>query len=181
MVLFVYVDNSNVWIEGRRASAVAKGMAPNAWEAMNAGILDPTWNYDFGRLYQLACPADAQIGRSILIGSRPPPNDSLWHRARDEGFEVTVFDRNAANREKQVDTALVTVILEDSFLHMRAERDDTAVLVAGDGDYIPAVESLQARGLRARVVFWKHATNRDLMAVADEFEPLDPHLDFLAR
>lgn len=180
MVLFVYVDNSNIWIEGQRASAVQKGLAKDAWEAMDQGILDRGWTYDFGRLYELACPPDAQIGRSILLGSRPPKNDSLWQRARDEGFEVEVFDRSAANKEKRVDTRLVTVIMEDSFQHMRSDRGDTAVIVAGDGDYVPAVESLHQRGLRARVVCWKHATNRDLQQMADEYQPLDPHLDHLS-
>lgn len=35
MILFVYVDNSNVWVEGRHASAVAKGMAPSLQEAFD--------------------------------------------------------------------------------------------------------------------------------------------------
>lgn len=180
MVLFVYIDNSNVWIEGQRASAVRKGMASSAWDAMNRDIKDHDWRYDFGRLYELACPPDAQIGRSILFGSRPPENDSLWGRARKEGFEVVVQDRNAANREKRIDTGITTVMLEDSFSYMNPEREDMAVLVAGDGDYIPAVESIRARGMGVRVVFWSHGTSRDLRAAADEFQPLDDHLDYLA-
>jgi NYN domain len=104
------------------------------------------WLCHFGRLYELACPSDDAIGRSILFGSRPPANDSLWARANAEGFQVEVFDRSAGGREKQVDTAIVTVILEDSFQHMRSERGDMVILVAGDRDYCPAVGSLDARG-----------------------------------
>lgn len=37
---FVYVDNSNLFIEGQRVSAVARGMANSIVEAMNSGILD---------------------------------------------------------------------------------------------------------------------------------------------
>ncbi|MBA2531486.1 MAG: NYN domain-containing protein, partial [Nocardioidaceae bacterium] len=62
MVLFVYVDNSNVWIEGRRASAVANALAPSFDDSFAQNIVDPNWNYDFGRLYELACPGDVQIG-----------------------------------------------------------------------------------------------------------------------
>jgi hypothetical protein len=29
----LYVDNSNVWIEGMHVSAVESGMAPNVWSA----------------------------------------------------------------------------------------------------------------------------------------------------
>lgn len=120
MVLFVYVDNSNVWIEGRRGSAVAKGMAPSFQDAFDDKITDPSWSYDFGRLYELACPEGEQIGRSLLLGSRPPANDSLWDMARAASFEVEVYDRNVANREKQVDTGLVTRMMADSYEHMQA-------------------------------------------------------------
>lgn len=181
MVLFVYVDNSNVWIEGRRLAAVVNGLAGSIEEATMEGILDQSWSYDFGRLYELACPAEAKVGRSLLVGSRPPANDSLWERARIEGFEVQVFDRNASNREKRVDTALVTTMLDDSYQHMQAARGDMVVLLAGDGDYVPTVESLQRRGIKVRVVFWSHAISRDLRELADEFRPLDSHLDELAH
>ena len=180
MVLFVYVDNSNVWIEGQRVSAVRKGMARSAWEAMEQDVLDREWQYDFGRLYELACPDEAVVGRSILFGSRPPPNDSLWERARRDGFEIVVFDRSAGGREKRVDTALTVTLTEDSFTYMQPARGDMAVIVAGDGDYVPAVESLQRRGLGVRAVFWEHAVSRDLRRLVDEYVPLDPHLESLA-
>ena len=179
MALFVYVDNSNVWIEGQRASAVAKGMAPDIYTAMNQDMKDFGWSYDFGRLYELACPADEKIGRSALFGSRPPPNDSLWGRARSEGFEVLVHDRNFSNKEKKVDVHLATMMTADSFQYMQPARD-TAVLVAGDGDFVPTVELLRNRGIRVRCLFWDHA-NRELHDCADEFVSLNPHLTFLAR
>jgi hypothetical protein len=40
MAEFVYVDNSNVFIEGQRVSAVAKGMAMNIYDAMENRVLD---------------------------------------------------------------------------------------------------------------------------------------------
>jgi uncharacterized LabA/DUF88 family protein len=180
MVLFVYVDNSNVWIEGQHIEAVRLGLAADPPDAARRRITS-RWSYDFGRLYDLACPPEEQIGRSILFGSRPPPNDSLWERARAEGFEVKVFDRNAANKEKQVDTSLATLMVEDCFKYMRPERHDKAVLVAGDGDFIPPVRSVQSRGLKVRVVFWRHGTSRELRGAADEFRELDPHFDQLTR
>ena len=78
MVLFVYVDNSNVWIEGMRLSAVRNKLAPDIYAAMNDNVTDHSWSYDFGKLYGAICPDGAQIGRSSLFGSRPPANDSLW-------------------------------------------------------------------------------------------------------
>jgi hypothetical protein len=157
-------------------------MAPSFQDAFDLKIVDPGWTYDFGRLYELACPPDAQIGRSLLLGSRPPENDSLWDRARDASFEVEVYDRNAANKEKQVDTGLATRLLSDSYEHMQARLPEVmAVLVSGDGDYVPPVEDLQRRGIKVRVVFWEHAVSRELKETADEFVGLDGHLEYLTR
>jgi len=178
-VLFVYVDNSNVWIEGQRLSAVKKGLARNAREAMERKVVAP-WSYDFGRLYELACPAGRKIGRSILFGSRPPANDSLWQRAKDGGFQVTALDRNAANKEKKVDTSLTQMINDDFIDHMKPARGDMIVLVAGDGDFVPTIVSLRRRGIRVRVVFWRHATSHELRDAADEFVELDPYFNDLS-
>jgi hypothetical protein len=46
---------------------------------------------------------------------------------------VAVFDRNAANKEKQVDTSLATLMVEDCDKYMKPQRHDMAILVAGDG------------------------------------------------
>jgi uncharacterized LabA/DUF88 family protein len=93
---------------------------------------------------------------------------------------VSVFDRNAANKEKQVDTSLATLMMDDSYTYMKPERHDIAVLV-GDGDFIPPIRSVQRRGMKVRVVFWRHGTSRQLREIADEFVALDPHFDQLTR
>lgn len=180
MTLFVYVDNSNVWIEGMRVSAVKNGMASSPMDAMNRKITDHTWAYDFGRLYSAICPEGATIGRSSLFGSRPPANDTLWKLAADAGFQVEVFDRNFSNKEKEVDSAITTQMLEDSFIFMKPDRD-RVVLVAGDRDYVPPVESMARRGISTTVVFWQHATARDLRMKADDFSPLDPLFAYISH
>lgn len=180
MVHFVYVDNSNVWIEGQRLSAVKKGLATSIADANASGVVDNDWRYDFGRLYELVCPSGTPVGRSILIGSKPPPSDSVWELARDQGFEVEVYQRSASG-EKRVDTSIVRYMLEDSYEHMDAARGDVAVLISGDQDYVPSIESLKNRGIGTRVVFWNHATNATLRSVADQFVALDPHLESIAR
>ena len=43
----VYVDNSNVWIEGKYHSAVSKGMVADVYEAHDNRICDMPWAYDF--------------------------------------------------------------------------------------------------------------------------------------
>jgi hypothetical protein len=80
------------------------------------------------------------------------------------GFEGTTFERSYKNKEKEVDVAISTQLMEDSYEHMNADR---AVL----GKAGPA----------KTVVFWEHATARDLRAAADAFVALDPLFLHLTR
>lgn len=85
---------------------------------------------------------DAEIGLSIPAQITAPANDYLWRRAREADFEVEIYNRNAANKEKQADTGLATRLLADSYEHMQARVPDVmAVLVTGDGDYVPPIQT----------------------------------------
>lgn len=172
---FIYVDNSNVWIEGMRVAAVASGIAPDIWTAQSDSLCDYDWKLDFGRLYEFAGGNDA--GRAVLFGSRPPANDSLWAVAKKRGFEVIVHDRNIRNKEKKVDTSIATEIMADSYERMTTGTDEVT-LVAGDGDYVPTVENLKGRGFTVFVAFWDHGS-RELREAATRFVSLNPYLDHL--
>lgn len=174
---FVYVDNSNLWIEGMHVSAVRAGIAPDIWTAQDEKICDYGWKLDFGRLYEFACGQASEVGRAVLFGSRPPANDSLWAMARARGFEPVVYDRNARNREKKIDTSIATEMVTDSFARMKPDSDEMT-LVAGDSDYVPAVLSLRDRGFTVSLIFWEHAS-RELKEVVSRFISLDPYLHHL--
>lgn len=175
MASFIYVDNSNVWIEGMRVAAVDSGLASDIVVAQQRNITEQ-WRIDFGRLLQIAAGDGTTIGRAVLYGSRPPANDSLWGAAKARGFEVIVHDRSVSGREKKIDTHIVTDIVTDSYERMASE--DEVALVAGDGDYVPTVRSLVDRGFRFRVVFWEHAS-RELRSASTAFTSLNPYLRHL--
>lgn len=178
MAEFVYVDNSNVFIEGQRASAVAKGMAGNICDAIDHRVLDFQYRLDFGRLYEFAAGDDpSRIRRAVLFGSRPPDNDRLWSSARSAGFEVVVEDRNLRNREKKIDTGLTVAMTRDAYTVVRKEVD-TVTLIAGDADYVPAVRALVSEGYEVVVMFWAHAS-RELRQECSRFISLDPYLGYL--
>jgi len=174
MANYLYVDNSNVWIEGMHVSAVKVGIAPDIWSAMENNICDYGWKLEFGRLHEFA--GGDNPARAILYGSRPPPNDSLWNIAKRKGFEVVVFDRSLKNKEKKIDTQITADIITD--LYERMKREDEVTLVAGDKDYVPVCEKVIARGVRFDVVFWNHAAG-ELKRACTEFVNLNPHLDLL--
>ncbi len=98
MAEFLYVDNSNVFIEGKRVSAVKQGIALSIEDAIQYRVLDSNYRMDFGRLHDLIAGNDpSQIKRAVLFGSRPPKNDSLWEMARKNGFETVIEDRNVSD------------------------------------------------------------------------------------
>ncbi len=175
MANFAYVDNSNVWIEGMRVSAVAHGIAPDIITAMNYSILDQSWRMDIGRLFDFI--TGPKPGRAMLYGSRPPTNDSLWNRAEQVGFEVILKERTAANKERGLDESIITDMLDDSHHLMKAARDEIT-LVAGDGGYVPPVLRLIERGFKVDVIFWDQAA-KILKESCSKFISLNQHLGHL--
>lgn len=179
MANLLYVDNSNVWIEGLHVAAFASGMVPDVWTAVQNRVCDYNWKLDFGKLFHFAGGERKEVRRACLFGSRPPKNDSLWAAAQHQGFEPVVYDRNVANHEKKIDTDIVATMIEDSYEILR-KGEDEITLVAGDSDYVPAIEKLKKRGIHVDVVFWAHAA-RELKESASRFVSLDPYLDHLRR
>ena len=179
---YVYVDNSNVWIEGKRVAAVEQDMAFDIWDAHQRNIMAPDWCYDFGKLLTLVGGMRNGLKKAVLFGSRPPQNDSLWTAAKLSGFEVSIEDRNAQNREKKIDTGVVAAMMGDAMeaLLNKQAAETELVLVAGDGDYVPAVKRLQQFRFKVTVCFWDHAS-RELQDAASEFVSLNPHLSQLGR
>lgn len=174
----LYVDNSNVWIEGMHVAAFNKGMVPSVWDAVKNNICDHTWKLDFGKLFSFAGGDKKQVKKAALFGSRPPANDSLWTAAEKNGFEVITYDRNVANSEKKIDTDIVATMIEDSYEIF--EAGDEITLVSGDADYVPAIEKLRKRGIPVHVVFWKHAS-KELKDAATTFTELDQWLSHLQK
>jgi len=178
MANFLYVDNSNVWIEGMHVAAVVNGLAPDIWTAQNEKICDHSWRIDFGRLLEFAGGDRGGIGRAVLYGSKPPPNDSLWEAGKRTGFEVVVHERSKlSGREKKVDTNIATDVTADSYELMTPDRDEIT-LVAGDADYVPTVERLRARRFRFYVCFWDHAA-KELRHASSTFVSLNQYLEHL--
>ncbi len=180
MAKLIYVDNSNVFIEGQRVAAVANGYALTMIDALRNNVLDFSYRLDFGKLYEFASSnGERDVKCAMLFGSRPPPNDSLWKVAKSAGFDPVLEDRNQSNREKKIDTGIVAAMIEHSY-EQADKIKDRFVLVAGDGDYVPAVKRLVDRGFTVDVVFWEHAS-RELQHVCSRFVKMNSHFQKLSR
>lgn len=175
MTTYAYIDNSNVYIEGCRVAAVRNGLAKNIYEAMGNGIVDHTWQLDYGKLYSFLCD-DGDVAR--LWGS-PPPGDTFWNMLERRGFNPTVYEKNAANQEKKIDVAVAHRITKDAYTLIDRKQDEI-LLVAGDTDYVPVITDLVSEGFNVEVAFWDHLA-REMKDVASKHIQLDAHHDHLTR
>ena len=135
---YTYVDNSNVFIEGQRTSAVATGKAIDIADAISRRIYDYTWQLDYGKLHQFLCGEDHEIGCAKLWGS-PPPNDSFWNTVASKGWQVKTYERSHG-KEKKVDVAIAIQCMKDSAKLDKLNSE--ILLVAGDKDFVPLVQDL---------------------------------------
>jgi len=144
--LHLFIDNSNVFIEGQR---VAREM----FRYDDSLVLRFRVNYggllDFVR-------GDRSLKGTVLVGSRPPPNDALWNRLKSLGIEPRIFDRSIwTGREKRVDAEMTNAIrdcLEDN------PEPGTIALVAGDADYVPTLERCIKKKWAIELLFWSQAS-----------------------
>ena len=179
MSYFVFVDNSNVWIEGKFASAVVKGWAKNIAEAHSRRCEDNAWRIDFGKLLNCATGGHiADIKKAVLFGSKPPHTDSLWKAMAKAQFEVIALDRNIANKEKAIDTGIIARIAKA--LYKEADEGDTFVLVMGDKDFKPALEMIREENCKSVVAFWDNAA-AELTGEADEFIDLTQKIQSISH
>lgn len=79
-----------------------------------------------------------------------------------------VFKKERGKRSKRVDITLAT----DMLLHATRNNYDIAVLVAGDDDYVPLIDAVQAEGRGVHVWSVKSGLSPRLIHAADEFVDL---------
>lgn len=76
-------------------------------------------------------------------------------------------------REKGVDVSLVTLLM-----HMGSSNSyDTAILVSGDSDFIPAIEFVKMMGKKVIIMTFEDATPGRVKRAVDKFQPLDAIAD----
>lgn len=175
MGYFIFVDNSNLWIEGKYAAAVHNGLASSLEDAHDRGCQDNNWRISFLGLLEFVTDGNLnEIKSAHLYGSEPPDLSKVWAKAEEVNFEVKRELRNAGNKEKIIDTSITNDIATAKY--EMAVNGDIFILVMGDGDYQPALEGLRAKGFHTKVYFWSNISER-ISGIADEFIELDKVID----
>ena len=81
-ILHAFVDNSNVLIEGQRFSEMNR-----KYRTKLSSFTDDDYQIDWGKFLYVVKEQDSRglAEVPILYGSRPPKEDSVWNRIRDDG------------------------------------------------------------------------------------------------
>lgn len=145
MDLFLFIDNSNLFIEMRRVAQLVFGYDDNLLRRVRV---------DYGRLLDYV-KKERELKDAMLVGSKPPPNDSLWAKLRQLGIELKIYERSPyTDREREVDQELVNCIRD-----AMEENDPPGViaLVSGDGGYLTTLERCIKRQWTVEIYFWRQA------------------------
>eukprot|EP01128_Nolandella_sp_AFSM9_P001003 TRINITY_DN1111_c0_g1_i2.p1 TRINITY_DN1111_c0_g1~~TRINITY_DN1111_c0_g1_i2.p1 ORF type:complete len:444 (-),score=18.34 TRINITY_DN1111_c0_g1_i2:181-1512(-) len=149
--LLVFLDDSNLWIEGQKRAA------DNLKDPISK---DVRYRVDFGKLMHVITSArrDYAVTDSagFLYGSLPPSHDSMWRKAGERGFKLFLFQRSQ-NGEKEVDTSIVAGITKAALL-CEGKRI-TFVVITGDRDLLPAINEASESGHFTEVWAWSHSAS----------------------
>ena len=157
--IFLYIDNSNVFIEAKR-------LAPQ----YNGG--DPGVKYrvriDYDNLVNL-CTCKRPLARAIVAGSVPPELQNLWQRLKNRGVTVRMYQRAPGMGEQEVpDLHLETAMYKD--IVREKNHPGIAVLVTGDGGGFEtddgmgaALRAMHTNGWGVEVLSWKHCINHQML------------------
>lgn len=131
---------------------------------------------DYGRLLR-EITGTRQLVRAIAyIVQKPDVNQAGFHEALTRfGYELKIKElkirpdpdgRAGSTAKGSWDIGLTIDAL------MMAPKLDTVVLVTGDGDYVPLVDTLKAQGCRVEVVSFERSTAGELIRAADQYIPI---------
>ncbi|MCW8133299.1 MAG: NYN domain-containing protein [Planctomycetota bacterium] len=131
---------------------------------------------DYGRLLR-EITGTRQLVRAIAyIVQKPDVNQAGFHEALTRfGYELKIKElkirpdpdgRAGSTAKGSWDIGLTIDAL------MMAPKLDTVILVTGDGDYVPLVETLKSQGCRVEVVSFERSTAGELIRSADQYIPI---------
>ncbi|MDR3147313.1 MAG: NYN domain-containing protein [Treponema sp.] len=172
----ILVDNSNVFIEGRKFAARQRGLLKKPMDQYDP--VDWSWRIDFGSLLKQVANGH-RIIKAILVGSTPPPNDSLWRAAESQGFEVITHERShSTGEEKAVDTELLASGLDILYEH---PRPAIMKLLSGDRDFMPLIKRAYKKGWETELWGFSASISNELSQAVSRVQLLDSVFDKIGK
>ena len=174
----LFVDGENLTI---RAQEFAKARDCNLADLGDRYLKDVfVWLPHCGWLTPFIFPVHVNAIRAYYYTSVGGDDDKIVQvrqALRYLGFDPQVFKKySGQQKSKGVDVTLT----EDMLSHAYSNNYDAAVLVAGDGDYVPLLEEIKRRGKNLFVAFFSSPSlglNPEIKIVADHFFPLEEQFE----
>lgn len=88
--VFIYVDDSNMWIEAKKLAAVKSKLKC---------VEDPRLRLDIGKVTDVVA-SGSDVACGTLYGSEPPAIDTVWQKIRDHGWKVVTNKRSTFTKRK---------------------------------------------------------------------------------
>ena len=155
--VFIYVDDSNMWIEAKKLAAVKSKLKC---------VEDPRLRLDIGKVTDVVANS-REVVLGTLYGSEPPPVDTVWHKIRSRGWKVVTNQRSTyTNKEKQVDHQMVADIT--ALVSDRSVAKGKVVIVSGDADMIPAIKESLKRKWPVEIWMWESSISNSLVNLATD-------------
>lgn len=163
----IFWDHSNVFHS-----------AQDAADDRSGGGFDPGHRFDvrvhFGRLLDFAA-AGRTVARAAAVGSIPPGLNALWHRLELAGVTIALFERGAeSGKEQAVDEALQ---LEMLWTLADTQPPAVAVVVSGDGGFLPDIERLLGAGWGVEVLAFGGSLSGKLKTIATGWSGRGKYVD----
>lgn len=173
----VLMDNSNAWIQGKKAYAAARG-----WRGE-----DPTWRVHVGEIIKVVIKGGKsalkaeKIAFMAVFGSEPSPTDSVWEFFKKHDVHVYMSMRSKyTGKEKRVDNKIVDFLAhERGCFQMLVKLGQCRLedlgsrrsysIVGGDGDYFDSIEQALLLGIKVQLWTWREAKNNLYDGLEDRF------------
>ena len=172
--VFIYWDNSNIFIGAREAAAEREGEAARSRVRVH-----------FRNLLELA-RGGRSVHRAVAGGAAPPELRHVWNRLENEGVDVCLLERGTVHgREQGADRLLQTFMLRDT-VDYNGDPGIAVMLtgaVAGFADgagFHADLGRMRSKGWRMEVLSWRHGCNRRMREWAERhgvFIALDDFYD----
>lgn len=173
----LFVDGENFTIQAERRLKELDAAIESVAEIYSKGVyfwpkgILSHWGTTWSNHVNVARIAERNYYYSSVTGN-DADIDSARDALRSIRFTPVIFKKKQGTRAKGVDVCLTKDLLVNAFHN----NYDVAVLVAGDGDYVPVIEEVQRFGKHVVVSFFsdpKEGLNMELRRAADQFDSLD--------
>lgn len=128
---------------------------------------------DFAELRRLAVNGRHMVGATAFDGriysterdTTKAFHDVLMH----SGWALDLRDMDSCDHQKEVDVALATAVMSGAM----KDAYDTAVIISGDRDFIPAIEYVRTLGKRVEIISYDCALSTQMKRLADRLTLID--------